>query len=80
MSRFYFHLKSDSHYIPDTDGKDLPSLYAAQEHAFKLIDKIILHCGDDASDNWRVRITDDQSGVELIVPFSCVYRQERVIA
>ena len=78
MMRFYFHLKSKTQKIPDTDGKQLPSLCAAQQHAVKMIHNIVSHVGDDNAENWRVHVTDDQSANELHIPFSYVSRQRMI--
>ena len=76
MPRFYFHLNSDTHSIPDMEGKQLASLNAAQDHALKLIDKIITYVGNDDEENWLVKVTDNEFGTELIVPFSCATKQK----
>ena len=73
MSRFYFHLTSKQHNIPDYSGKELDTLTDAYEHARALIDKIVLHVGHDDADIWKVVISNDDDDAQMIVPFAISY-------
>ena len=70
MPRFYFHLRSKEHHIPDDSGKVLDNLNHAYEHAQKLIDKILFHVGNDDADLWKVVISNDEHDAQMIVPFA----------
>jgi len=79
MSRFYFHLTSKQHNIPDDSGKELDTLTDAYEHARALIDKIVSHVGHDDADIWKVVISNNEDDAQMIVPFavSCIVRGQR---
>jgi len=70
MPKFYFHLRSKQHHIPDDSGKELDNLNDAYAHARKLIDKILSHVGQDDEDLWKVVISNDEHDAQMIVPFA----------
>lgn len=78
MPRFYFDLASRDKHIPDNAGKELETLRDADEHARKLIDKILFHLGDDDAAEWKVVISNNDHDAQMIVPFpaSAMFRRQ----
>ena len=74
MSHFYFHLISNETRITDDGGKAFDTLNEAHEHGRKLFDKILLHVGYDAADEWKVIGSNDEDDARLIIPFTVSYR------
>ena len=70
MPRFYFNLASKDAAIPDDSGKELATLNDAYDHARKLIQKILLHVGDDDAEAWKVIVLNDAHNAQMIVPFA----------
>jgi hypothetical protein len=73
MPRFYFHLRSKQSRIPDDKGKSLDTLNEAYEHGRKLVDKILQHVGYDDANEWKVIVSNNEDGVQLVIPFSVSY-------
>jgi hypothetical protein len=69
MARFYFHLASKESRILDERGKNFETVDDACEHAWKLVDKILLHVGYDDAKEWKVIISNDQHDGQIIIPF-----------
>jgi hypothetical protein len=60
MPRFYFNLASKDAHIPDDSGKELATLNDANEHARKLIHKILFHVGHADAEEWKVIILNNE--------------------
>ncbi len=73
MPRFYFHLMSKESRIPDERGKNFTTLNDAHEHGRQLIDKILLHVGYEDAEEWKVIVSSDEDGTQLIIPFAMSY-------
>jgi hypothetical protein len=70
MTRFYFHLESNESRIGDDNGKDFFALDDAYEYGRNLIDKILLHVGYEDANEWKLIISSDEKGAQLIIPFT----------
>jgi hypothetical protein len=69
MPRFFFNLVTSNKHIRDNAGKELATLNDAYAHARTLINKIVLHVGDDGGVAWKIVISNDEHDAQMIVPF-----------
>ncbi len=70
MARYFFHLRSGTCRVPDKQGKEIPDLPSAYNHARHLAQKVILHVGFGDERDWRVIVSAyTPSEAELIVLF-----------
>ena len=66
MPRYFFHLVSPDHALPDHEGVELDELSAAHGHALKLQRQIRVYV-NDLTTEWTVKVSDDTGATQLII-------------
>jgi len=66
MPRYFFHLVSPDHALPDHEGVELDELSAAHGHALKLQRQIRVYV-NDLTTEWTVKVSDDTGATPLII-------------
>ena len=71
MPRFFFHV-IDGFSSPDTDGSDLPDIYAAQAQAVTLAGEILRDMGTTFwnGTEWRLEVADERHQILFTLRFS----------
>ncbi|HEY0567463.1 MAG TPA: hypothetical protein VGD13_04925 [Xanthobacteraceae bacterium] len=66
MPRYFFHLVSSDHVLPDDQGIELAELKAAHGHGLKLQQQIRAYAEDFTTD-WRVKVSDASGATPLVI-------------
>ena len=71
MPRYFFHVL-DGYSTRDTDGTELPDIYAAQHMAIRTSGEILRDMGAKFWDGteWRLEVSDDRGRVLFVLRFS----------
>lgn len=75
MPRYFFHV-TDGYSTRDTDGTELPDIYAAQDQAIRTSGEILRDMGAKFWDGteWKLEVADEQGQVLFILRFSAEER------
>lgn len=66
MPRYFFHLISSDHVLPDDQGLELAELSAAYGHGLKLQHQIRAYAQDFTTD-WTIKVGDDSGATPLVI-------------
>jgi hypothetical protein len=71
MPRYFFHV-IDGYTARDTDGTDLPDIYAAQEQALYMSGEILRDMGGKFwnGTEWKLEVTDEHGQMLFALRFS----------
>jgi hypothetical protein len=70
MPRYLFQLSDGQDSFIDDQGKELPDIHAAHEHALRIIEKVHRFIPDATTATWKIRITlgSGQSPMTVVAP------------
>jgi hypothetical protein len=71
MPRYFFHVR-DGYTARDSEGTELPDIYAAQEQAIHMSGEILRDMGGKFwnGTEWKLEVTDEHSEVLFVLRFS----------
>jgi hypothetical protein len=71
MPRYFFHV-IDGYTARDTDGTDLPDIYAAQEQAIHMSGEILRDMGGKFwnGTEWKLEVADEYGQILFVLRFS----------
>ena len=71
MPRYFFHV-DDGFSTKDSEGTDLPDIFAAQEEGIRLSGELLREMGAKFWDGtaWSLTVTDETGGMLFILRFS----------
>lgn len=75
MPRYFFHVY-DGYSSPDTDGTELPDIYAAQAAAIRTSGEILRDMGARFWDGteWKLEVADERGRIFFVLRFSAEER------
>ena len=71
MPRYFFHV-TDGYSARDTEGTELPDIYAAQDQAIRTSGEILRDMGGKFWDgtDWKLEVADEHGQVLFVLRFS----------
>jgi hypothetical protein len=75
MPRYFFHV-TDGYLAHDSDGTELPDIYAAQDQAIRMSGEILRDMGAEFwnGTDWKLEVTDEQNQIMFVLRFSAEER------
>jgi len=75
MPRYFFHV-ADGYSARDTEGTELPDIYAAQDQAIRTSGEMLRDMGSEFwnGTEWTLEVTDEQGQVLFVLRFSAEER------
>jgi hypothetical protein len=75
MPRYFFHV-TDGYLARDSDGTELPDIYAAQDQAIRMSGEILRDMGAEFwnGTDWKLEVTDEQDQIMFVLRFSAEER------
>ncbi|GEO19055.1 DUF6894 family protein [Microvirga aerophila] len=77
MPRYFFHV-TDGYFTRDTEGTELPDIYAAQDQAIRTSGEILRDMGAKFwnGTNWKLEVADEHDQILFTLRFSA---EEQVV-
>jgi len=71
MPRYFFHV-TDGYSARDTEGTELPDIYAAQDQAIRTSGEILRDMGAEFwnGTEWTLEVTDESDQILFVIRFS----------
>ncbi|MBD2749565.1 hypothetical protein IC232_23065 [Microvirga sp. BT688] len=75
MPRYFFHV-NDGSSVRDSEGTELPDIYAAQDQAIRTSGEILRDMGAEFwnGTEWKLKVTDESDQVLFVLRFSAEER------
>ncbi|MBM6583795.1 hypothetical protein ILT44_26695 [Microvirga sp. BT689] len=75
MPRYFFHIL-DGYSVRDTEGTELPDIYAAQDQAIRTSGEILRDMGAEFwnGTEWKLEVTDESGQILFVLRFSAEER------
>ncbi|HVL74122.1 MAG TPA: hypothetical protein VM434_19795 [Beijerinckiaceae bacterium] len=77
MPRYFFHVRTDTEFIPDEQGAVLRDVKGAHRHALAFIQRVLPAVPDEDLRRWRLEVASEDGDERLTVLFPARPKPQR---